>query len=97
MRSIIGIKGTWNTSEENPYKIYCYGLKQEGEQITGKFAKEEDAINALMQTIIDEVLKHRDKNIVWRLFPTVTIEKEFCNFTETVTIWYKACARFCFE
>jgi hypothetical protein len=97
MRSIKGTLKAWNTSQDNPYVSYVYGVKIEGEQVPALFSTEADAMNGLMQTLIDEVLKNQDKDLVWREFPTVDAEVVKSPFDDSTTIWYKAYARWCFE
>lgn len=97
MRSIIGRKAAYHEDESNPYIAYMYGVKKEGFQIPALFASEEDAMNGLMQSLIDSILENPNKNIIWRNFPEVLEERIYNPFEESYTIWYKAFGRWCFE
>jgi hypothetical protein len=96
MKSIIGNKTSYNTTKDNPYTTYMYGIKEEGARVPAIFSSPDLAMNALMQNIIDKVLENKYKNIIWRQFPEVSEEKLFDTLNEPL-IFYKAYARFCFE
>lgn len=97
MRSIIGEPRAYHSTPDNPYRVYSYGVKEEGKQVNAKFSSYELALNAIMQDVVDQVLQNPTKNLIWRRLPHVQQEREVCQVTGVDIIWYTATARFCFE
>lgn len=92
MKSEIGNKRA-TTENGTPYLLYSFGIKGDCDLPNAFFISKELAMNALMQTLLDELEKNKDKQtLVWRKFP---------DYTETHlaggdTVYY-ATARWCFE